>query len=78
MTSAGCVVSTIPNRDISLSLLNGIRAAGFTGPFLATAHNRSIPDCCAAAGVEVVLDPSPRPRQHSSELIRNLAADTAP
>ena len=39
MTSAGCVVSTIPNRDVSLSLLHGIRAAGFTGPFLATAHN---------------------------------------
>jgi Kef-type K+ transport system membrane component KefB len=76
MTSAGCVVSTIPNRDVNLSLLNGIRAAGFTGPYLATAHNRVDARLLRGAGVDVVLDPFTAAAEHSSELIRKLTADT--
>ena len=77
MTSAGCVVSTIPSRDISLALLHGIREAGFTGPFLATAHNPLDTRLLLAAGVEAVLDPFAVAASHSTELIRNLAADGA-
>ena len=76
MTSAGCVVSTIPNRDVSLSLLHGIRAAGFTGPFLATAHNPLDTRLLLAAGVQVVLDPYAVAAEHSTDLIRTLATDT--
>jgi Kef-type K+ transport system membrane component KefB len=78
MSSAGCVVSTIPNRDINLSLLTGIRAAGFTGPYLATAHNTVDARLLRGAGVDVVLDPFTAAAQHSSELIRDLTADTSP
>ena len=78
MSSAGCVVSTIPTRDINLALLNGIRAAGFTGPYLATAHNKVDARLLRGAGVDVVLDPFTAAAQHSSELIRNLTADTTP
>ena len=77
MTSAGCVVSTIPNRDVSLALLHGIREAGFIGPFLATAHNPLDTRLLLAAGVEAVLDPFAVAASHSTELIRNLTAGGA-
>ena len=78
MSSAGCVVSTIPTCDINLALLNGIRAAGFTGPDLATAPNKIDARLLRGAGVDVVLDPFTAAAQHSSELIRNLTADPTP
>lgn len=72
------MVSTIPTATSPLYLLNGIRAAGFTGPYLATAHNQVDARLLRGAGVDVVLDPFTAAAQHSSELIRNLTADTTP
>ncbi|UOX99940.1 cation:proton antiporter [Blastococcus sp. PRF04-17] len=51
------VVSTVPDRSVSLALLHGLEHADYAGSVALTAHNDHDAELLEAAGVDVVLRP---------------------
>ena len=63
------VASTIPNRDVNLALLHGVRGSGYTGPVAVSAHADADAEVLVEAGADLVLRPFTAAAMQSAALI---------
>ncbi|MCR4301246.1 MAG: cation:proton antiporter [Sulfuricaulis sp.] len=57
LTTARWVVSTIPDRETNLALMQALRGHGYTGRFAITAHHAHDGDVLERCGADLVLNP---------------------
>jgi Kef-type K+ transport system membrane component KefB len=76
LSSTRWVVSTIPNRDVNLALLHGVRSSGYEGPVAVSAYTDTDADELAEAGADLVLRPFQAAALHSAGIILESLEET--
>jgi voltage-gated potassium channel Kch len=76
LSSTRWVVSTIPNRDVNLALLHGVRSSGYEGPVAVSAYTDADADQLEEAGADLVLRPFRAAALHSASIILESLEET--
>jgi len=63
------VVSTIPNLDLNLSLLDALRNNGFSGRMAFTAHSRRDAELLQESGADLILTPFAHAAREAAEIL---------
>lgn len=79
LSTARVVVSTLPQLDANAAIVHGLRAAGYSGPFIATAHDDADADALQnSLGACRVLLPYSDAADEATDIIESVIRDTSP
>ena len=69
LNQAQWVVSTIPQLDVNLSLLDALRNSGFSGRMAFTAHSRRDAEILQESGADLILTPFTHAAREAAEIL---------
>jgi Trk K+ transport system NAD-binding subunit len=69
LSQAKWVVSTIPQLDVNLSLLDALRNSGFSGRMAFTAHSRREAEILQESGADLILTPFTHAARQAAEIL---------